>query len=701
MAITQYPELLEGLDAKQRAAVTSEAAPLAIQAGPGSGKTRVLTRRIAWRVATEQDEADKVLAVTFTRRAAHELSSRLRQLGVSSRNEGVTAGTLHAIALAQLQRRAGNNRRSFPQLLERKARLLFPLVLPHLTSDQEVGGRVEEFVQVSGVASDIEWAKARLIKPTDFSKEAVRLGRDTQLPPDKIEEIYGEYEKVKRTKKLVDFEDLLWWLGDALEGDKEFASEQRWRFRHLYVDEFQDVSAAQLRVVRGWLGERSGLTVVGDVDQAIFSFAGADPKGLTEFTRQFPGAEVLRLDHNYRSSPQIVATGEALLNDSYQTGSSPRPPRLASRPDGPWPTITEYENEVKEAQGIARQIREQLTPTNGWSSFAVLYRINSQSAAFEAAFAKQGIPVRLRGETRFLERAEVKAVLERLEQASERAPGADFSTLLADLSDDDGDDGDDGDDKTIDSGGETSINEHATEIVRLGHEYLAATDPSRRTGSVVGFKVWLATTLANEAPITGDDAVELLTFHRAKGLEFTTVFVTGLEKGLVPISHAKSEQEREEERRLLYVALTRAEDNLHFSWASQRSLGSRSAKRFPSVWLDPIAQARKSKNEAAKISDQKNGVKKSGPAQSRAHLVGPTASLNSELVNALSEWRKNRARAAAIPAYVVFPDTTLHALAQYQPKTSADLLDISGIGPTRVENYGDELLEIIGQHSAP
>ncbi len=244
--------------------------------------------------------------------------------------------------------------------------------------------------------------------------------------------------------------------------------------------------------------------------------------------------------------------------------------------------------------------------------------------------------------------------------------------------------------------GQTTINEHATEIVRLGHEYLAATDPSRRTGSVVGFKVWLATTLANEAPITGDDAVELLTFHRAKGLEFTTVFVTGLEKGLVPISHAKSEQEREEERRLLYVALTRAEDNLHFSWASQRSLGSRSAKRFPSVWLDPIAQVRRSKNEAAKIPEQKNG-----PAQSRAHLGGPTASLNSELVNALSEWRKNRARAAAIPAYVVFPDTTLHALAQYQPKTSADLLDISGIGPTRVENYGDELLEIIGQHSAP
>ncbi len=722
----EYPELLEGLDAAQRAAVTSDAAPLAIQAGPGSGKTRVLTRRIAWRIATERDEAKKVLAVTFTRRAAQELTTRLGRLGINTHAAGVTAGTLHAIALGQLRRRAETNRRAFPQILERKTRILFPLINEVVPGGTAALGHSEALVMASGVASDIEWAKARLIAPTDFATSAVRLNRDTQLAPDQTEKIYAHYENAKRTKKLVDFEDLLWWLGDALETDAEFAGEQRWRFRHLFVDEFQDVSAAQLRVIKGWLGDRTSLTVVGDPDQAIFSFAGADPTGLTEFEQKFPGAETLSLNHNYRSTPQIVAAAEALLSDGLAqvvAGISPRAPRETSRPPGPWPTITQYEDDITEAAEIAKKIRAALTPTNGWSSFAVLYRINAQSAGFEAALAAAGIPMRLRGDARFMQRPEVRAVLTRLEKAAARAPGLDFASLLSDLGDqtevrpdDDRDDDLGGDrdddlggDRDDDLGGKAGINEHAAAIVRLGQEYLAVSDPNRRNASVTGFLLWLETTLQNEAPEVGGDAVELITFHRAKGLEFTTVFITGLEQGLVPLSHAKSADEQAEERRLLYVAITRAEENLHLSWAARRSRGNHTSNRAPSPWLVPIGTAepvrradqthpKKSTDRSSKKSPKKSPKKSTGAEKSRAHLKSSTNPRNAALAEAISEWRRNRARAAAIPAYIIFPDTTLNALVAYKPQSNDELLEISGIGPARVERYGEELLEIISQH---
>jgi len=670
---------LDDLDEHQRAAVTSDALPLAVLAGPGAGKTRVLTRRIAWRVATGRAEAPRVLALTFTRKAAGELVSRLDRLGVRpGRTTGVTAGTIHAVALAQLRGRNLARGRAMPALLERKVRLLLPLV----------GGRgPAAIVAARELAAEIEWAKARLVAPDAYVLAAARAGRDTERASTEIATLYARYEESKRTKRLVDFDDLLWWCGDACEQDEEFAGEQRWKFRHLFVDEFQDVSPAQLRVVRGWLGDRRDLTVVGDPDQAIFSFTGADPTGLTEFTKRFPGAAVVRLDHNHRSTPQIVAAGEALLAD----GGRPRPTRRVLRAPGPEPTVVAYEDDEAEARAVARSIRDLRTPSLGWSAFAILYRTNAQSAAFEAALTAAGIPTRVRADGRFLDRPEVRVALDRLAAAERAAPGATFADHVADLTDDTSPDAADGS-----APPDATPDEHAGAVAHLAQEYLTM-EPDR--ASVDGFLAWLGASLQGEEPGTGADAVELSTFHRAKGLEFHTVFVTGLERGLVPISHADTPAARAEERRLLYVALTRAEQRVVLTWSRRRSFGTRAIHRAPSPWLAPIEAV--FSDEAA---PPRAASASSGPDRARSRLGrarggdtdGPEP--DGPLLDALKEWRRLLAKASSVPAYVVFNDATLRAIATAFPGSRDQLLDISGIGPVKVERYGDAVLELVARH---
>ncbi|MFO7590622.1 MAG: ATP-dependent DNA helicase UvrD2 [Acidimicrobiia bacterium] len=673
---------LDDLDEHQRAAVTSDALPLAVLAGPGAGKTRVLTRRIAWRVATGRAEAPRVLALTFTRKAAGELVSRLDRLGVRpGRSTGVTAGTIHAVALAQLRGRNLARGRAMPALLERKVRLLLPLV----------GGRgPAAIVAARELATEIEWAKARLVAPDAYVPAAARAGRTTERASAEIATLYARYEESKRTKRLVDFDDLLWWCGDACEQDEEFAGEQRWKFRHLFVDEFQDVSPAQLRVIRCWLGDRRDLTVVGDPDQAIFSFTGADPTGLTEFTKRFPGAAVVRLDHNHRSTPQIVAAGEALLAD----GGRPRPTRRALSASGPEPTVVAYDDDEEEARAVARTVRDLRTPSLGWSAFAILYRTNAQSAAFEAALAAAGIPTRVRADGRFLDRPEVRVALDRLRAAERAAPGATFADHLNELTDDGPPDTEDGS-----AAPDAAPEEHAGAVAHLAQEYLTM-EPDR--ASVDGFMAWLTASLQGEEPGNGTDAVELSTFHRAKGLEFHTVFVTGLERGLVPISHADTPAAKAEERRLLYVALTRAEHRVILTWARRRAFGTRAMNRAPSPWLAPIEAVFDDEPAPSRAASASSGPERARSRLGRARAAGPGDTDGPEpdgpLLDALKEWRRVLAKASSVPAYVVFNDATLRAIATALPGSRDQLLDISGIGPVKVERYGEAVLELVGRH---
>src|SRR4051812_23302488 len=349
--------LLDGLNDAQRQAVTSDAAPLVILAGAGSGKTRVLTRRIAYRCATETADPRHVVALTFTRKAAGELGNRLRALGM---RDSIVAGTFHAVAYAQLRRSWADRHITPPTLLERKAPFLARLL-----------GRGSG-VKAVDVAGEIEWAKARTVAPADYAREALAAGRRPPLDFHALAQLYERYEIERRNRRMVDFDDLLGLCARTIENDPDVAAAQRWLFRHVFVDEFQDVNPLQFRLLEAWRGGRPDLCVVGDPQQAIYGWNGADGRWLEDFTALHPGATVVHLRRSHRSSPQIVGLGHAVLTGSGEGGP------VASRPDGTPPRTIAFADPEAEAAGVAAIVRDVRPPGGRWRAIAVLARTNAQ-----------------------------------------------------------------------------------------------------------------------------------------------------------------------------------------------------------------------------------------------------------------------------------------------------------------------------------
>ena len=666
-------QLLDGLDPAQRQAVESEAQPLCILAPAGSGKTRVLTRRVAHRVLTGQADGARVLALTFTRKAAGELRSRIDALGV---RQPIAAGTFHAVAYTQLRRRWSDRGERPPVLLERKARLLAPL-LPRARA----GARCRATVQPADLAAEVEWAKARLVPPSHYEAEVVAAGRVPPLPAATMAGLYERYELEKRRKGLVDFDDLLMLCALALENDREFAAAQRWRFRHLFVDEFQDVNPVQFRLLQGWLGDRTDLCVVGDPDQAIYSWNGADPTLLSEFGRHFPGAGVVRLDRNYRSTPQIVAVGRAVL----PPGGDEAVPVAAVRADGPLPVVRQFDTDTDEARGVARALRRAHRPGVPWSHLAVLARTNAQLVLLEEHLRAAAIPCRLGGGRLLLRLPEVQAALDHLRSLPPAMP---LASRLADV------------EAAAGEGGAAERRSNLEALVRMGHDY-AAVDAF---ATVDGFVAWLAAgDRADGAEAAGGtDAVELTTFHRAKGLEWPVVFVTGLEKGLVPIGHATTAAAEAEERRLLHVALTRAVDELHCTWAERRTFGSTAAARSPSPLLAPIhdtvaamAAGGTPEEWRSRLTAERARLRALPTAGRGARVASAAANADPAVWEALKAWRSATAQASGVPAHVICHDATLAAVAEARPTSRAELVALPGLGPVKAERYGDTLLAVL------
>jgi len=588
--------LLAGLDAHQRAAVVEPHTPLAILAPAGSGKTRVLTRRIAYRVREGRADAKHVLAVTFTRRAAGELVDRLEALGVDG---ALTAGTFHALALAQLRGRAADRRAEPPRVLDRKARVLAPLL-----RGRGVRSNAAVMASVSDVAAEIEWAKARMIPPERYAEAARAAERRLPRSATELSELFAAYEAEKRRRRWLDFDDLLADCARAIETDGEFAAAQRWRFRDLFVDEFQDATPLQVRLLRAWLGDRPDLSVVGDAAQAIYAFAGADAAPLTEFRAHFPGGRVVALAYNYRSAASIVTVAEAALGPAASVErDAPRAVRPAERPC----TITAYDDDGHEAAMVADACWREFTGGVPWHHMAVLFRTNAQSALFETAFARRGVPFRVTGAARFASRPAVRALLDRLREAEREAPARSFAEHLADLAAD------------VDETATDDARDHRDALLDLGRDY---TESEATRASVAGFVTWLE--LATRADAGGARGVDLVTFHRAKGLEWQVVFVTGLERGLVPISWASTPAARAEERRLLHVALGRAEDTLRCSWARLRTTAGRRSARQPSPWLDDLELAITKSPVAtvdrrARIGDALTALQEANPPRPTSH----------------------------------------------------------------------------------
>jgi len=611
--VTEPDPLLADLDAHQRAAVTEPHGPLAILAPAGSGKTRVLTRRIAFRVREQRSEARHVLAVTFTRRAAGELVDRLEALGVDG---ALTAGTFHALALAQLRRRAADQRTEPPRVLDRKARILGPVLRARGAgrSNAALG------LAVGALAAEIEWAKARMIPPDRFVAAAEAAERRLPRSAAELADLYATYEAEKRRKRWLDFDDLLAGCADAIQTDGSFAAAQRWRFRDLFVDEFQDATPLQMRLLRAWLGGRHDLTVVGDVAQAIYGFAGADASPLAEFRSHFPGGRTVALAYNYRSTGAIIAIAEAALGPA--AGVERDPPRAVRSAHQP-ASVTIFDDDAHEAAAIADACWREFTGGVPWHRMGVLFRTNAQSSLFETAFARRGVPFRIAGAARFATRPVVRTLLDRLRAAERADPSRPFAQHLADLAADADADADNDNDESHDDGTppvvDEELREHRDALLDFGREYA-----ERETGprSVAGFVSWLD--LATRTDARGERGVDLVTFHRAKGLEWQVVFVTGLERGLVPISWATTHAARAEERRLLHVALGRAEDTLCCSWARLRTAAGRRSARRPSPWLGDLEQAIAgvpvaAVDRRARIGDALDALHESTPPRATSH----------------------------------------------------------------------------------
>jgi DNA helicase-2/ATP-dependent DNA helicase PcrA len=554
---------LDGLDEEQRAAVCAPRGPVCVLAGAGTGKTRTITRRIAQLIRTGHVAPGQVLAVTFTARAAGEMRARLRDLGIG----GVQARTFHAAALRQLRyfwpRVVGDE--LWP-LLEHKLRLVGQAA--------QRAGASTGADDLRDFAGEIEWAKASLVTPEDYPAAVATARRDSPVPAAQVGAIYTAYEELKNRSRVLDFADLLLHTAAALEEHSAVAQEFRDRYRCFVVDEYQDVTPLQQRVLDAWLGARDDLTVVGDANQTIYSFAGAASRFLLGFTRRFPGAVTVRLRRDYRSTPQVVSLANRVISAARDRPTGARLQLEGQQPAGPEPSFAEHDDEPSEAAAVADAIVELLGQGVAAAEIAVLYRVNAQSAAYEQALDSRGIPFQVRGGERFFQRPEVRTAIRALRAAATAGWAGELGVAVREVLAGQG--------LTAQPPGGSAARsrwESLRALAELADDLTASTQ-----GADLGRFVAELDVRAEAAYPPAVQGVTLSSLHSAKGLEWDAVFLVGLAEGTLPIQYAEGDQAAlEEERRLLYVGVTRARRWLALSWALSRSAGgwrSRRRSRF-------------------------------------------------------------------------------------------------------------------------
>ena len=656
-------ELLDALDPDQRAVATQVAGPLAVLAGAGTGKTRAITYRIAYGVAMGAFDPSNVLAVTFTQRAAFEMRHRLAQLGVPK----AQARTFHSAALRQL-------RHFWPTVVGGP----LPDVIPHkaslvAASAARLGITIDR-TNVRDIAAEVEWAKVSMIDAAHYASRVARLRRDVPagLDAGDMARLLDVYEDAKNERGVIDFEDILIYLCGMLQERADVASIVRKQYRSFVVDEFQDVNLLQARLLDLWLGGRHDVCVVGDVAQTIYSFTGASPDYLTGFGRKHPGARIVELTRDYRSTPQIVTLANDVLARSTQREGTVR---LSSQRDGgAQVAYRTYDDDRAEAEGVAASIADLIEGGVAPHSIAVLMRTNGQSQAFEEALGVRGIPVAVAGGKPFFARDDVRTAISRLRAAAAAA---------------------------TDQGRVAEIVRDVLSGVGWSPEAPSGQAGSERWSNMNAIVGWAddssADTLAAFVSeldervayqVEPDKAgVELATIHAAKGLEWDAVFLVGVAEGLLPISYAKTAAAREEERRLLYVAVTRARDLLTVSWARSRGADGR-GKRKRSRLLDGIWP------EEVGVGVPKKKARASTRALNRAfeEEASPQAI---ELFGRLKEWRLEVSRQAGVPPFAVFTDQTLRDISVAMPKNTTQLRVIRGIGDVKVQRFAAPVLAIV------
>lgn len=584
--------ILENLDPEQRRVATELTGPMCVMAGAGTGKTRAITHRIAYGIAIGRYNPRAVLALTFTNRAAEEMKVRLRQLGAT----GVVARTFHSAALSQLRyfwpQAIGG---SLPEIIKNKAQYI-------IESARRLGLATDRAI-VRDLASEIEWAKVSMLTADSLMPHLAHRELPADISPIDMVRLLRTYEELKDERNVIDFEDILLLTVAIIEENPEIAAQIHQQYRHFVVDEYQDVSPLQQRLLDAWLGARDDLCVVGDASQTIYSFAGATSRHLLEFRTRFEHATVVKLVRDYRSTPQIVDLANRLLAARKQRPDSTRyawahPLQLISqRAEGPAPQWFGYADDEQEALGIAEDIKD-LIEKDGIpaADIAVLYRTNSQSAALEQALNDIGINYQLRGAEQFFDRAEVRAAISMLQGAAKGAETIDsVPQLVRDNL------------KNLGwspqapqrSGQERARWESLETLVSLADRLVDERTQAREQAQTSGASelppeltlyelvaVLIQRSQHRDAPSL--NGVTLASLHSAKGLEWEAVFLCGLNEGLMPISFAQGSDDIDEERRLLYVGITRARSHLTLTWSRSRTPGGR-AGRKRSRFLDDIA----------------------------------------------------------------------------------------------------------------
>ncbi len=692
--------MLAGLDPEQRTAVTAPAGPVCILAGAGTGKTRAITHRIAYRTLTGEISPRHILAVTFTARAAAEMRSRLTELGAA----GVQARTFHAAALRQVRYFAPRllEGRAMPELLESKARMVGLAAARAGVRADRTGAR--------DLASEIEWAKSSLVEPGDYPVAATKARREPPFEPAKVAEVFAAYESLKRRQGVIDFEDMLRAAVWGIEEHPDVAEQIRSQYRHFVVDEYQDVNPLQQRLLEAWLGGRDDLTVVGDASQTIYSFTGATSSYLIDFPRQRREAVVVRLVRDYRSTPQVVGLANAVIRQARGNEARLRLELVGQRPPGAEPELKIFPDEAGEAAAVARRCRDLIASGTPASEIAVLFRTNAQSEAYEKALAETEVPYVVRGAERFFERPEVRQAVIAMRAAVRSTPG---ETPLVQA--------------VVDAlaatgwareqpppgGAAREQWEALAALVALAEEYALtpALEPIGQAGAVqrdvtlAAFNDELARR-AEQQHVPTVAGVTLASLHSAKGLEWDAVFLVGLADGTLPTTYAKTPEQLEEERRLLYVGVTRARQWLWLSYGQSRSPGGRA--RRPCRFLPQLE--RHSSTERAMSGSRKPDRRR--PQVSSCRICGATllagadrklgrcptcpSDLDEELFERLQKWRAETASELKVPAYVVFTDATLVAMAERRPAGPAELLAIAGIGPRKLGQYGDAVFALVG-----